>query len=295
MADDTTEATNTTDAGSVSKRVLSYGEQLRLTYGYPLVTARHESQGVKRFQEHSQKYWEHFYRANGDRFFRDRHWIIREFPELVAHPSSPAAAAADLVLDVGCGVGNTLFPVDAATGGIYRWIAFDLSATAVEILQEHPAFDPRRHAAFVHDFVAQPCPPALVPRGGCRFAVLFFVLSAVAPHLHQQALRHLWEALAEDGLLLFRDYERSDTALARFADSGRSQLGAHFFVRQDGTQAYFFQAAELAAVATAAGFVVERLDCVARDLENKKEELHMKDARRFLQAVFRKVSSSPTA
>ena len=277
-------------------------------YGYPLVDGSGGEKSVAKFQDQAQTYWDKFYKANGDRFFKDRHWIVREFPELLQTPdagegrSSKRQRAAHestwhetdepealpLVLDIGCGVGNTLFPVDAATGFRYRWASIDLSETAISIVRSNARFDASRHTAFVCDFVTQPIPADLVPAGGCQVATLFFVLSAIAPRLHSQALAIVFAALKEGGVLLFRDYHRQDHAETRFQDGGRSQIGEHFFVRQDGTQSYFFEESELQATAEAVGFQVARLAPVKRDLSNRKEALDIKAGRSFLQGVFMK-------
>lgn len=59
-----------------------------------------------RYQEQASVFWDLFYSRNGDRFFRDRHYFDREFPELleastvlevgarVAWPEQPAPALA---------------------------------------------------------------------------------------------------------------------------------------------------------------------------------------------------------
>lgn len=60
---------------------------------------------ISKYIAESAKSWNLFYRRNKDKFFRDRHWIGREFSELVL------ASKGDILLDVGCGVGNFLFPL----------------------------------------------------------------------------------------------------------------------------------------------------------------------------------------
>lgn len=57
----------------------------------------------KYFRE-SGKSWNDFYKRNKTNFFKDRHWTIREFPEL-------ASTEPFHLLEVGCGVGNFAVPL----------------------------------------------------------------------------------------------------------------------------------------------------------------------------------------
>ena len=59
--------------------------------------------------------------------------------------------------------------------------------------------------------------------------------------------------------MLFRRY---DEAQLRFAKG--SKLGENFYVRQDGTCAYFFSVEELTALATAAGLETEECFYIQR-------------------------------
>lgn len=57
-----------------------------------------------KYRKESGKSWEAFYRRNESRFFKDRHWVRREFPEMFESQS-------EYILEVGCGVGNTILPL----------------------------------------------------------------------------------------------------------------------------------------------------------------------------------------
>src|SRR5437868_878311 len=38
-----------------------------------------------KYEREARNYWDKFYKANKTNFFKDRRWICREFPELLAH------------------------------------------------------------------------------------------------------------------------------------------------------------------------------------------------------------------
>jgi methyltransferase-like protein 6 len=56
-----------------------------------------------KLEREAARLWDKFYRRNGDRFFKDRHYFEREFPFL----TQPGIT----VLETGCGAGNTVFPL----------------------------------------------------------------------------------------------------------------------------------------------------------------------------------------
>ena len=41
---------------------------------------------AEHYDKHADRYWEDFYVRNDDRFFRDRHYLQHEFPELTEGP-----------------------------------------------------------------------------------------------------------------------------------------------------------------------------------------------------------------
>lgn len=52
--------------------------------------------------------WNKFYQRNTTNFFKDRHYLLQEFSELETASKSESEIT---LLDVGCGVGNALFPL----------------------------------------------------------------------------------------------------------------------------------------------------------------------------------------
>ena len=141
-------------------------------YTRPNVVTQH---WAERYEREAARNWDLFYRRHRDKFFKDRHYLQAEWPELSASGDDLAAvSSADapildgaaleleaalssenqtgegeggerLLLEAGCGVGNTLFPLLAANPRL-RCFAFDFSDAAVELVQQHPMYATGRQA-----------------------------------------------------------------------------------------------------------------------------------------------------
>eukprot|EP00795_Rhopilema_esculentum_P013916 gene13916-4868_t len=150
----------------------------------------------------------------------------------------PGQNAHTRFFEVGCGVGNTVFPVLQANsdGGIFVYCC-DFAQSAVDLVKQHPDYDNKRCHAFLCDVAAEN-PQFPFPKESLDVIVLIFVLSAIAPNKMQRVINNLSELLKPGGKILFRDYGRFDMAQLRFK-KGRC-LEENFYVRGDGTRVYFF-------------------------------------------------------
>ncbi|KAL6039888.1 hypothetical protein STEG23_029264 [Scotinomys teguina] len=267
------------------------------------------------YEVNAHKYWNDFYKIHENGFFKDRHWLFTEFPELAPshdhladlplenqksevskcrssedgpgltteqHRCSctshgcetqlppveetvtqklshlemcadefPGSSATYRILEVGCGVGNTVFPILQTNNDPNLFVyCCDFSTTAVELVKTNPEYDPSRCFAFVHDLCDedQSYP---VPENSLDVIVLIFVLSAIVPDRMQKAITRLSRLLKPGGMMLLRDYGRYDMAQLRFKKG--QCLSGNFYVRGDGTRVYFFTQDELHALFTAAG------------------------------------------
>ena len=90
-----------------------------------------------KYEREAKKHWDLFYKRNTTRFFKDRHWITREFPELL-QAISEVDDARPVLLEVGCGVGNTLFPLLEENDALFIH-ACDFSPRAIEFVKVIPA------------------------------------------------------------------------------------------------------------------------------------------------------------
>ncbi|ERE72007.1 methyltransferase-like protein 8-like isoform 1 [Cricetulus griseus] len=261
-----------------------------------------------KFEDDANKYWDTFYQTHKNKFFKDRNWLLREFPEILpvdqntkekmeesswdqvrsnfsrmqgtethcrkscvsSDPLSkgrsnfsnlnseehntglgktehfPGSNATFRILEVGCGAGNSVFPI-------------------LNTLQNIPG-------SFLY------C---------CDFAPeaveLVKVILLCFPRM-QAVVHRLSRLLKPGGMLLFRDHGRYDNAQLRFK-KGRC-LSENFYVRGDGTRAYFFTKGEIHHMFCEAG-LHEKQNLVDHRLQvNRKKQVAMH--RVWVQGKFQK-------
>jgi len=260
----------------------------------------------KRFNDQPEKWWDKFYGNNQANFFKDRKWLVQEFP--VLGQVTKADYGSVTVLEVGAGAGNTAFPVLASNRNPQlRLHACDYSAKAIDIIRSQTAYTEQETPilqADVWDAAGEALPPGLEP-GTVDIVIMIFIFSALAPDQWSRAVRNTFTLLKPGGEVLFRDYGRGDLAQVRFK-KGR-YLGENFYVRGDGTRVYFFDTSELRSIwsgstpvggddGDGAGALFDIVDLAVdrRMLVNRQRKLKM--YRCWMQGRFRKsVSVSETS
>ena len=252
----------------------------------------------QRFNDSPEKWWDRFYSNNAGNFFKDRKWLVQEFPVLGEITSADYGPVT--VLEVGAGAGNTAFPLLAMNlNPELRLHACDYSRKAIEVIRAQAAYSsqpaPPTLQADVWDVAgADGLPPGLTP-SSIDLVLMIFVFSALSPDQWRQAVRNIFALLKPDGEVLFRDYGRGDLAQVRFK-KGR-YLEENFYVRGDGTRVYFFEADELRQIWAgtdgqeerdegAARFEIVDLAVDRRMLVNRQRKLKM--YRCWMQGRFKK-------
>ncbi|KAF9436382.1 hypothetical protein BGZ76_004113 [Entomortierella beljakovae] len=225
--------------------------------------------------------WNKFYAKNENRFFKDRHWLRIEFPELFNMVE--ADAGPKNVMEIGCGAGNTMFPMllESKNPGLFVY-GCDFSSTAVEVVKGNRNYDEKRCKAFVWDLGGDDIPPEVEPES-MDVLVLIFVLSALHPDRWENAMNNLYKLLKPGGLIVFRDYGRYDMAQLRFKKN--RLLSDNFYVRGDGTRVYFFESDEIVKL-FGSKFTIEQNAVDRRLIVNRLRQIKM--YRVWLQGKFRK-------
>ena len=238
--------------------------------------------------------WDKFYGVHNNKFFKDRHWLFTEFPELKldGHQKNVETSDAEItgdftsfhILEVGCGVGNTIFPLLENTPDKRLFVyGCDFAPTAIDIVRSHELYDTERCLGFVSD-ISQKELTLPMPEGSLDIITMIFVLSAINPSDMQHCVINLVKYIKPGGHILFRDYGRYDLAQLRFKN-GRC-LSDNFYARGDGTKVYFFEQQEVHDMFEKAG-LVRKQNLVDRRLQvNRGRKLKM--YRAWLQCKYMK-------
>uniref|UniRef100_A0A8D2DYG1 tRNA N(3)-cytidine methyltransferase n=1 Tax=Sciurus vulgaris TaxID=55149 RepID=A0A8D2DYG1_SCIVU len=304
-----------------------------------------------KYESEASKYWDVFYKIHKNKFFKNRNWLLREFPEILPvdlktkenagelswdHVKTNAAnccskmieekdrfkkssglsdgqskAGSDFsnldskklgkgplktelfpgsratfrILEVGCGAGNSVFPILNTLQNTPESFLYccDFASGAVELVKSHSSYRATQCSAFVHD-VCNDGLPYPFPDGILDVILLVFVLSSIHPGRMQGVVNRLSKLLKPGGMLLFRDYGRYDNTQLRFKKG--HCLSENFYVRGDGTRAYFFTKGEVHRLFCKAG-LDEKQNLVDRRLQvNRKKQVKM--YRVWVQGKFQK-------
>ncbi|KAM5279979.1 tRNA N(3)-cytidine methyltransferase METTL8, mitochondrial [Ctenodactylus gundi] len=201
-----------------------------------------------KYESEANKYWDTFYKIHKNKFFKNRNWLLREFPEILplgkkteekvgesswypvktsaascssivpegrnhyekssgssdGHSQAgsdcsnadceghkkgllktelfPGSSATFRILEVGCGAGNSVFPIlntlqNSPESFLY---CCDFSLGAVELVKSHLSDGAAQCCAFVHD-VCDTSLPYPFPDGILDVILLVFVLSSIHP------------------------------------------------------------------------------------------------------------------
>lgn len=135
---------------------------------------------VQKLENEADANWNAFYDIHQNKFFKNRHWLFTEFPELKASHSDGEPFN---ICEIGCGVGNTIFPILKYNNDAnLRVHGCDFSSRAIDILRTNDEFDENRCQVFVLDATKENWQDDVpFSENSMDIIVLIFVLSAIKP------------------------------------------------------------------------------------------------------------------
>ncbi|KAJ7951565.1 Methyltransferase-like protein [Quillaja saponaria] len=84
------------------------------------------------YYNNADKYWNNFYKRHQNKFFKDRHYLDKDWGCFFS--SDEDSSNGKVLLEVGCGSGNTIFPLMAAHPKLYIH-ACDISLRAITLVK----------------------------------------------------------------------------------------------------------------------------------------------------------------
>ncbi|KAL6008122.1 hypothetical protein ACLOJK_033628 [Asimina triloba] len=242
-----------------------------------------------KYERDARKYWDIFYKRHQDKFFKDRHYLDKEWGHYFDVNRTPhnirftngATRTIDVTWNlIGCGAGNTIFPLIALYPDIFVY-ACDFSPRAIDLVKAHKDFREDHVNAFVCDLTVDDLSEKILP-STVDIVTMIFVLSAIAPEKMPLVLQNIKKVLKPNGHVLLRDYAVGDLAQERLTCKDQ-KISDNFYVRGDGTRAFYFSEDFLTSLFKSNGFDIEEIGVCCKQVENRSRELLMN--RRWIQAV----------
>ncbi|KAK5834719.1 tRNA N(3)-methylcytidine methyltransferase trm141-like isoform X2 [Gossypium arboreum] len=231
------------------------------------------------YQKNATKFWDNFYKRHKNKFFKDRHYLEKDWGQYFSDDAN--SANVKVLLEVGCGAGNTIFPLIAAYPELYVQ-ACDISPHAVALVKSHAEFKEDRVNAFLCDVTVDNLLEKINPFS-VDVITLVFMLSAVSPHKMPSILQNIKRVLKPDGYVLLRDYAIGDFAQVKLGNKNQ-MISEGFYVRGDGTCSFYFSEDFLSTLFFQAGFNTVDISTYCKQIKNSHKNITMD--RRWVRAVF---------
>ncbi|KAM7254574.1 hypothetical protein ACFE04_003954 [Oxalis oulophora] len=248
----------------------------------------HLVEDVDYYQNKANKFWNKFYQSHQNKFFKDRHYLDKDWGDYFC--SDDCSPDGKKVLEVGCGAGNTIFPLLAANPELYIH-ACDFSPQAISLVKSRVDFTEDRLNAFVCN-VAEDDLSEKIGLSSVDVVTMIFTLSAVSPKKMAFILQNVKKVIKPNGYVLVRDYAIDDYAQVELQCRDR-MISEDYYVRGDGTTSFFFSEDFMSTLFLEAGFNTVDINTYCKKIENHRQKVTMD--RRWIRAIFNNHDPMPVS
>ncbi|KTW27098.1 hypothetical protein T552_02590 [Pneumocystis carinii B80] len=136
-------------------------------------------------------FWDKFYENHKTHFFKNRKWLFHEFPQIFDCICSYSGKK--YILEIGCGVGNTMFPILLQNKNPFLVIhGVDYSKKAIEIVKGSELFSGDNIRASVWDMANL---NGEFPEGATNvdIVILIFAFSSLSPSQWNIAVQNIYK------------------------------------------------------------------------------------------------------
>ncbi|XP_017615770.1 tRNA N(3)-methylcytidine methyltransferase trm141-like isoform X1 [Gossypium arboreum] len=245
------------------------------------------------YQKNATKFWDNFYKRHKNKFFKDRHYLEKDWGQYFSDDAN--SANVKVLLEVGCGAGNTIFPLIAAYPELYVQ-ACDISPHAVALVKSHAEFKEDRVNAFLCDVTVDNLLEKINPFS-VDVITLVFMLSAVSPHKMPSILQNIKRVLKMvmfsceiTPLEILHNWHAPfffccmlSTYKVKLGNKNQ-MISEGFYVRGDGTCSFYFSEDFLSTLFFQAGFNTVDISTYCKQIKNSHKNITMD--RRWVRAVF---------
>uniref|UniRef100_A0A804K387 Methyltransferase-like protein n=1 Tax=Musa acuminata subsp. malaccensis TaxID=214687 RepID=A0A804K387_MUSAM len=202
----------------------------------------------QKYERNATKYWDDFYKRHQGKFFKDRHYLEKDWRRYFASSGESGQASMDPKV----------------------------------VLEENGASVSDRLNAFICDVTKDDLSKIIMP-SSVDVVTMIFMLSAVSPMNMPAVLQNVRTILKPSGYVLFRDYALGDFAQIKLANKGQT-ISENFYVRGDGTCSFYFSEDTLSNLFERTGFNTLDISVYCRQIVNRSRDIVMD--RRWIRATF---------
>ncbi|CAL5374015.1 unnamed protein product [Camellia sinensis] len=174
---------------------------------------------------HTSKYWDKFYKRHQNKFFKDRHYLVKDWGQYF-YCDNTVSPYGKVILEVGCGAGNTIFPLIATCPKLFVH-ACDFSSHAIALVKT------KQVNAFVCDVANDDLCDKMMPSSIDVVTLFLSKEDALNIEEHKESIKAKW-LYSFTGL-------RNRRLCSNVELRKRNQMiSENFYVRGDGTKRRIF-------------------------------------------------------